>query len=336
MTEGHGDDAYRYAGRIIHNFSSNIYSAVDHSGLAAHLASHPRLLTEYPEPEPLTLAARIAEMIGIAPGEVLVSSGATEAIYLAAMLHRAGRSAVVVPTFREYQDACTLHSHDLRFITSLAAMPADTDTLWLCNPNNPTGKVTGRDELIDCIDAHPSTLFVIDQAYEDYCTKPLLTPREAAGRANLLLLHSLTKRFAIPGLRIGYAIGCVGLIDSLRTLRQPWTVNALAIEAAAYLIERSDDYRINAPNLHSETLRIAAGLRGLGIEVADTDCNFILCRLPRGNAAELKDYLVSEHGILIRDASNFETLDGRYFRVAAQSPAQNDLLIHAIEKWIIS
>lgn len=336
MTEGHGDDAYRYAGRIRHNFSSNIYSAVDHSGLMSYLAAIPGLLTEYPEPEPLALATRIAAMLGVAPGEVLVSSGATEAIYLAAMLRRGMRSAVVVPTFREYQDACAMHAHELTFIPTLAELPDNTDTLWLCNPNNPTGKVTDKDELINCIEAHPSTLFVIDQAYEDYCTKPLITPREAAGHINLLLLHSLTKRFAIPGLRIGYAVACASLIGSLRTLRQPWTVNSFAIKAAEYLINRHDDYRIDADVLHREALRIAAGLRALGIEVADTDCNFLLCRLPRGSAAALKDHLANRHGILIRDASNFESLDRHYFRIAAQSPAQNDLLINTIEQWITS
>ena len=114
----------------------------------------------------------------------------------------------------------------------------------------------------------------------------------------------------------------------------PWAVNTLAIEAGAYLLRHDADYIIDAAGLHAEALRIAGAFRGMGIECSATDCNFILCRLPEGTAAELKEYLVDKHGILVRNASNFEGLDERYFRVAAQSPAQNDMLIKAVEEWM--
>lgn len=122
----------------------------------------------------------------------------------------------------------------------------------------------------------------------------------------------------------------------MRELRMPWSVNQLAIEAAKYLLDNKSNYHIDADGLHREALRIAESLRALGIAVSNTDCNFILCKLPAGNAAELKEYLVNSHGILIRDASNFEGLGKGHFRVAAQKPVENDMLINAIRQWMES
>lgn len=337
MIEGHGDDSFRYGTMVCHNFSSNICSDVDHSGLMAYLASVGEGIKSYPEPEPLSLGRMLAAEAGIDEGCVAVTNGATEAIYLIAQMSSGSEKSVIVgPTFREYQDACRIHGHRVTHIGALSDIPEDSVTVWLCNPNNPTGKVYDKEELLGLIDSMLQTVFIIDQAYSDYTALPLLTAPEVARRDNVITLHSLTKRFAIPGLRIGYAIGSHRLIGRMRELRMPWSVNQLAIEAAKYLLDNKSNYHIDADGLHREALRIAESLRALGIAVSDTDCNFILCKLPAGNAAELKEYLVNSHGILIRDASNFEGLGKGHFRVAAQKPVENDMLINAIRQWMES
>ena len=140
----------------------------------------------------------------------------------------------------------------------------------------------------------------------------------------------------MPGLRLGYIVANHNLIEMLGTHRTPWSVNSLAIEAAHFLISHDSDYRFNPAILVDECRRIASALADLGIQSLPSETNFILCRLPEGNAAALKEYLVENHGILIRDASNFKGLTDRHFRIAAQTPAENDLLINAIEKWMNS
>ncbi|MDE7150763.1 MAG: aminotransferase class I/II-fold pyridoxal phosphate-dependent enzyme [Candidatus Amulumruptor sp.] len=332
MTEGHGDDLYRYGGRVIHNFSSNIFARTDHSALMAHLAACGAQIAAYPEPEPYTLESEIASAAGIGSGEVMVTNGATEAVYLVAMMMAGKQAAILAPTFREYQDACRLHHVDITFFGDMESMP-EADVIWICNPNNPTGHRIDPNAILYAASCLTDTLFVIDQAYADYLTLPLISHKEAVAAGNVVLLSSLTKRFSIPGLRIGYATGSAGLLDRLRALRMPWSVNALAIEAARWLLRHRADYPIDAPALHAEALRISAALEGVGIKCCHTDCNFLLALLPDRTAAELKEWLVERHALLIRDASNFETLTPRHFRVAAQSPEQNEILINALKQW---
>ncbi|MDE6395517.1 MAG: aminotransferase class I/II-fold pyridoxal phosphate-dependent enzyme [Duncaniella sp.] len=334
MIEGHGDDAYRYGAEIKHNFSTNVYCGFDHSALVSYLASVAGSIKSYPEPSPKSVEKLIAQSKGIEAESVMVTNGATEAIYLIAQMFRGRKSAIVEPTFSEYRDACTIHDHNVATIGNLSEIPDDCDVVWLCNPNNPTGEVTDVNILKRYIERLPGTLFVIDSAYADYSVQPTMCERDACEYHNAVMLGSLTKRFAIPGLRIGYATGHHDVISSLRKLRMPWSVNQLAIEGAGYMLTHAEEYPLKAAELHKEALRIGEALRQLGVEVYRTDCNILLSCLPYGRAEHLKDYLATNHGILIRDASNFPTLTPRHFRVAPQTLEENDLLISAIGEWL--
>lgn len=340
MINGHGDDLYKYDGKVKINFSTNIYQGVDHSQLMRHLSSVHHLLSNYPEPEPSSVELLLAEMHAIKKENVFVTNGATESIYLIARMCQGKSSSIVVPTFREYQDACRMFHHSIDFISekefnSKVFSEKKSNLIWLCNPNNPTGKVFPKSEILSIVDSRPDTLFIIDQAYADYSVKEVLSCKDIVSRSNIIMLQSLTKQFSVPGLRIGYLIAPGNIITSLKTLRIPWSVNSFAIEAAHYLLKHNDQYHIDKDLLHPEAKRIATELGESGIYVYPTDCNFILCKLPFGSAASLKEWLIDNYGILIRDASNFESLDESYFRVAAQSPSENDLLINGIKQWML-
>lgn len=348
MIEGHGDDIYAYGGAVRHNFSSNILSGVNHGALAEHLSGCIAAgIGSYPEPQPGLLERMMAQRLSVSPENVMVTNGATEAIYLIAHAYAGAESYIVVPAFSEYEDACALYSHKLAFIDrhcftdcfsagkgESAATGKRPECVWLCNPNNPAGYVTDVNLLRDVIACNQDTLFVIDQAYADYTSRPVLDAEEVARAANVILFGSFTKRFSVPGLRVGYAVGGGGVLSRVKSFRMPWSVSGVAIEGAKYLLEHSDEYRIDCESLHAEAMRLTEGLRDMGIGVDETDCNFVLCHLPHGTARELKEWLVAKYGILIRDASNFRGLTDGYFRVAAQSEEENDLLISALKEWI--
>ena len=339
MIDGHGDDVFRYGGNVKVNFSTNIYQGVDHSGLMNHLMSCTELLSNYPEPEPVSVEKILGETYEMPVDNIIVTNGATEAIYLIARKMSGASSAVVVPTFREYQDACAMCGHSVRFVPEYevyngALSACNADVVWLCNPNNPTGMVFNREEILKIIDAKPETLFVIDQAYADYSVVKVLEASDVLSRGNVIMLQSLTKQFAVPGLRIGYAIAPTEIVSGLRAMRMPWSVNSFAIKASHYLLKHRDDYHIDKDQLYKEAMWISHAFHGLGIECHGSDCNFILCRLPKGNASQLKEWLMEKYGLLIRDASNFETLDHLYFRVAAQDHKSNELLVKCIEEWM--
>lgn len=334
MIDGHGDDLYRFGDKVVINFSTNIPQDVDHSGLLTHLAKAGAVFKNYPEPEPRSVEQKLAISHDVDVENVIVTNGATEAIYLLAHAYRDRKSAIIVPTFREYQDACRVYNHTLQFITSLEEIDESLSVVWLCNPNNPTGEGYDKERLLSVIDFHPATLFIVDQAYAAFSVKEVLSIADIMSRKNVVVLHSLTKQFVVPGLRIGYAIGPEEIIKRLRSLRMPWAVNSIAIEAALYLLDNSSSYVFDATLLNDQANRLRDEMIGMGMEVRKTDCNFILACLPYASAAQLKSWLIRRYGILIRDASNFEGLTPRHFRVAAQSCRENKLLIKALKEWI--
>lgn len=333
MIQGHGDDAYLYGLEVKADFSSNVCHDVDRAPLAAHLAARlERLAASYPEPEPYTLAAAIAAREGVAPASVGVTNGATEAIYLVAQSFAGSRSAVVQPAFAEYADACRLHGHTVLPVRSMAeAFASAPDMVWLCDPNNPTGRVLPPGALREAVAAHPEVIFVVDRSYEHFTDRPLLTTAEAAAAENVVVLHSMTKRYAVPGLRLGYFTACEALCGRLRAGRQPWSVNAVAAEAGLFLLAHGAEVPLEA--LLGRTRRLRAAIAAIpGFEPQPTDTHIVLVRLAEPRSAELKRFLLGR-GILIRDASNFGGLDGHWFRIAAQSDEANGLLIEALKQW---
>lgn len=335
MIQGHGDDLYKY-NKVEINFSTNIFNHFNHSALFAYLAERLPRITSYPEPEPLTLERALAKRLDVEPENVIATNGATEAIYLIAQCFKDGDAHILQPTFAEYADACRLHGCKVKTIASLGKDDGFKagDTVWLCNPNNPTGKVTANEEVISVISANPEMVFIIDQSYSSYTTHKVLSAGEAVSLRNVLILNSMTKDFGIPGLRLGYVTGGRKLIDRLCSKRMPWSVNQIAIDAGLYLVDHSDDYRVDAAGLSLERERVAALISAMGIKTYPSDSNMLLCQLPRLSAAELKAHLVDEYGILIRDASNFEGLTERHFRIAVQTVGEDDKLIKALKKWM--
>ena len=328
MIKGHGDDIYEYEG-IKSDFSSNICAHNNQEILLSHLAEHPELISHYPEPEAWSLEKMIAERYLIDPQQVIVTSGATEAIYLIAQtfgLH----PVIPTPTFSEYEDACKMFPRSAETVDISTGDREQKTMLWLCNPNNPTGEV--YDQLyIDRMMAEHE-LVVLDHSYENYTDEHIMSPRWGCRTPHSIQIHSMTKRFSIPGLRLGYITAPAPVISRLRAHYRPWAVNALAIEAGKWLITHQDpNEQYLMDELLAEAQLVAKKLRGIfGIHVYPTKTNFMLCSIRQSSALELKSYLLEKHLFLIRDASNFEGLKACHFRIAAQRPEYNDELIKAI------
>jgi threonine-phosphate decarboxylase len=320
------------------NFSSNVVT--DDPALAelqAYLQARTGCITSYPEACAESLTQVVAETEQVPPGNVLVTSGATAAIHLLAQAHRRRRSTVVVPTFSEYEDACRIHQHRLTFARrgEEGDSPA-ADLLWFCNPNNPTGEMTPREELLELVDRNPQRIHVVDTAYETFTTTPGPRAADVVSRRNLVLVKSMTKAFSIPGLRLGYVVAPAGQIAELRSHAMPWAVNSLAIEAGRFLLRRGmalTEERRRGLLARRAALQGALGaLPGLSVYPSGT--HYFLFALDEPRSAELKAWLLGEHGLLVRDASNFHGLDGRHVRVAALDEASNALLAAALAAWI--
>ena len=335
MTYGHGDDKYRYGDRIKMNFSSNIYQRADLTELKDYLATRLDAIGNYPEPEPRALEALIAEKLEISADMVMVTNGANEAIYLIAQLYRHWASVIPQPTYNEYADACRMFGHTISYDRNdeLNILPEDR-IYWLCNPDNPTGNVLLKSLITHIIRKHPRYLYVIDQSYADYTLQPMLEMKEMLDCYNVMILQSLSKKYCVPGLRLGYLTASPIIIDRLRDIRQPWTVNALAIEAGKWLIENDPKMLPDLKEYLDEAQRVKQELSEIeGLMVMDTQTHYMLANIDWATSLELKNWLIEKYGILIRDASNFHSLDDHCFRVAAQTPEENDALISAIKAY---
>ena len=336
MMYGHGDDAFRYGDKIKMNFSSNVYSGADYSGLKEHLMAHFDVIGHYPEPDAHTLESMLAEKLGVPENTILVTNGANEAIYLIAYLYSGWASVIPQPTFTEYEDACRKFRHLISYDSAdeLEVLPEDR-IYWLCNPNNPTGNVLLKSLVNHIIRKHPRYLYVVDQSYADYTLSPMLEPKEMIDCYNVMLVHSLSKKYCIPGLRLGYMFASPIIIERLKQLRQPWTVNAMAIEAGKFLVKNDPKMIPDLPGYLAEAQRLHQNLSDVeGLMVMKSEANFMLVNIDEGNTPELKKWLIDNYGILIRDASNFRGLDNHCFRVTAQTPEENDMLVEAIKSYL--
>jgi threonine-phosphate decarboxylase len=342
MLHGHGDNGYQYGLRIVADFSSNVWYGGEPAGLKEHLFRQWELVNNYPEVLAESLAEKVSRLHGLDPENILVTSGATEGIYLLAQLFSRKRSCIVIPSFSEYEDACRIHEHPIDFLNWESLYPdepetrspdktPDADLFWIGNPNNPTGAVFPALEAL--IRGNRQTMFVVDEAFIEFTGSAVPVIGLAAEYPNLAIIRSMTKAFAIPGLRLGYIAAHRTLIERLKTIKLPWSVNALAVEAGNYIFDNYPSIRLPPGELLSDKAVFMQQLREAGIRTYDGDTHFFLCETPIASAGELKKYLLENFGLLIRDAANFRGLGAGHFRLATRTPDQNQLLVNAVKEW---
>jgi threonine-phosphate decarboxylase len=178
-------------------------------------------------------------------------------------------------------------------------------------------------------------MFVIDQSYVSFTTEELFKPGDVLKYKNLILVHSMSKAYSLPGLRLGYVIASPKIISELNKYIIPWSVNVVAIEASKYILIHPAQFTLPIRKWQRETAEFIYLLNKLDdLEVIPTQTTFFLVRLKKGVAADLKQFLMDKYGLLIRDASNFRGLDETYFRICTQRTEENQQLVAAIKDWL--
>ena len=199
------------------------------------------------------------------------------------------------------------------------------DMAFLCNPNNPTGRLI-RKEGVKRIAAAAKEFkcyLIVDEAFIDFCAEDSII-KDMEDNPSLIVLRSMTGFYALSGLRIGYGVFPQHLIGSLKRYKEPWTVNNLAQRAAVVALKdkiyRSETFRL----LKEEKRFLEKSFKKIGIEFFDSDVNFYHLKISSAN--EIFQQL-KRKGILVRDCSNFRGLDNTYLRVAVKSHKENTILI---------
>ncbi|HEY0514650.1 MAG TPA: threonine-phosphate decarboxylase CobD [Thermoanaerobaculia bacterium] len=280
------------------------------------------------------------------PERVLGGNGATELLYLVPRVLRPARVAVVIPSYADYRRASHLAGAETFAVPlaaadgwapppveDLARVLSQADALLLGNPNNPTGTLFPAAELLQLAREFPRRWLWIDESFIQLTDGFPQTSLAFGGELppNVLVFHSLTKLYALPGLRLGAVIGSAATIARLRLAKEPWTVNRIAERAARLLAEcRGYEEQVRAL-VSSERRRLAPLLGGLrSVSAAPTQANFFLARWLGG--PDLDDLLARllEAGLCVRDCRNFPGLEDGYFRFAVRRPEENDRLLAAL------
>ena len=333
MISGHGDDSFRLNTPVKADFSSNVWFGGPSPELIQHLQQNMHRIGNYPAPDSADLCVKIADYHRVKPAQILAFNGSVEAFYTVALAFRAKHSAILAPAFSEYEDACRMHQHRVSFFTSEEKLQA-ADLCWIGNPNNPDGHIYSRTEIEHFLNERPETVLVIDEAYAGFIPEFQSAFELTDQFENLIVVRSLTKCCAIPGLRLGYAIASEKLVAKLRKFQQPWSVNTLAQFAGKFLIENDISNRLDSREIMELSQNLQESIDQLdGFRVVRSQAPFFLVEMETGTAAGLKEFLIQQYGILIRNAANFRGLNERFFRVCTRNEADNALLLNGLNAY---
>jgi len=305
-------------------------------------------ISDYPEADAASLRSDLAAFHGLPESQLLPGSGSTELIYLLPRVLHPRRALLLRPCFGEYapalqQAGCQIDYCDLDPDEAFAFAPeailtarrAETDLVVLANPGNPSGIALPPAQLLELADQLGDCRLLVDEAFVDFCLEHSLMPH-LPGRNNLLLLRSLTKFYAIPGLRAGYLAASPADVARLAAAREPWTLSCLAIAAARTCLAAREFQAATLEAIPLLRTSLQQGLEVLGWQVYAGAANYLLCRVPDSwpRAPELVE-LLRPQGFLLRSCVDFPPLDESYLRVAVLNETPNRRLLNVLASIIV-
>ncbi|MHB9038064.1 MAG: cobyric acid synthase [Armatimonadota bacterium] len=325
------------------DFSANINPLGPPEWLRPVISSHVSSLVHYPDPDCAELTAAAAKRYGVFAEEIIVGNGSSEIIHYLPRVVGAKRAVIPMPAYSDYALASEMAglsveklsmSEEQGFALDLSELESrlkGDEMIFIGQPNNPTGLTLDTIHLRELAIRHNDTTFVIDEAFADFVEgfDSITIDRPA----NVVALCSLTKFYAIPGLRLGCAVADRKLVERARKLIPAWSVNTLAqaVGATALLDE---EYAARTREFVSARRKHLLGeLRQIaGLAAYEGKANFLLVKINRADidAPELANRLLRD-GIAIRVCDNFDGLDGRFFRIAVRTEDENALLVRSLK-----
>jgi threonine-phosphate decarboxylase len=324
--------------------SSNVNPLGPPPGLVDYLKSNLHVITALPEVDSNLLLLSFANYYDVHPATVLAGNGSTQFIYSLPLALGTKRALILGPTYADYADACRMHDIQFEYlmaqetqgfkaeINSIKARVKAFDTVFICNPNNPTGTLYKAGELESLCSNCPDTYFVIDESYLPFVTAGDQESMLGRGLPNVIVLNSMSKIFRISGLRIGFLIASRNIIEKLSRYSLPWSVNALAQAGVKYLmhnkaeitafIDQTQALIENEKKRFTEELKIAEG-----IKLFASTTSFMLAKLVNRHRADIICQRLLDERILVRNCTNFFGLSDRFIRISLKNRETNSILI---------
>jgi len=334
--------------------SSNLNPLGPPENIEAIICDNLDKIRSLPEPDAVTMRKGFAKFYGIDQNRVVAGNGTTWFIYTIPKALESKKVLIAGPTYSDYKDACLMHGiffeHCLatesnKFdldIDEISKMADTADTVFICNPNNPTGSLIDKEKLLYLIQKHGDTVFIIDESYLPFVDQAneysLVSNMEFD---NLIVLSSMSKIFRIPGLRTGFLSAEQKLADRIMAHYQPWSVNALAQAVIEHIFDHPETiepfFKKTRDFIKLEKQVFIDSLNNVqGLQLFDSSAYFILARLT--NEINSKSFCkkIGQHKILIRDCSNFFGLSDEYVRFSLKERENNlnlaDLIKQALKQ----
>ncbi|WEG72744.1 threonine-phosphate decarboxylase CobD [Vagococcus intermedius] len=332
------------------DFSANINPLGLSKQLVRELREKIPELIHYPDSEYRKLKQVLSIHHQLASNQILPGNGEAEIIYLLAQAMRPQHVLLLAPTFSEYEEAFSLVKskftyfdlleeelfklNDSRFRQVLKETP-EIDCICLCQPNNPTGQLLTKEWLLTllayCDEKNIS--LILDEAFMDFIpNSENYTLIKAINKSkNLFILRSLTKFYALPGLRLGYIVtDNQDIIESMKEYQVPWSINTLADYAGQVVFNDPAYQKATLDLVEKEKVYLETELKKIAaVTVFPSSVNYILLKITEPKT--VKEQLLKA-GLLIRSCSNYRGLDGTYYRIAVKNHEQNSYLIQELLK----
>lgn len=352
----HGSDlekierTYNIKKEDIIQFSANVNPLGISFALRKTLAEHIDAISTYPDREYTSLRRCIARYANTDPRNIVVGNGSTELISLFIRITHPDKALIVGPTYSEYEREVAMgggrsHYFSLteasEFCLDTAALTEelsrDVDLLILCNPNNPTSSVIRHAQMREILDycKRRSITVLVDETYveftedvEDVTAIPLTEYYN-----NIVILRGISKFFAAPGLRLGYAVcGSRDLLQKIEQCKNPWTINSLAAIAGEIMFTDDEYIRQTRELISGERRRILAALEASpAFQPYQPHANFVLVKILKENLTSSDVFEAAiRRNLMIRDCSTFPFLNDKYFRFCFMLPEQNNALMRVL------
>ncbi|MGH8063820.1 MAG: threonine-phosphate decarboxylase CobD [Candidatus Entotheonellia bacterium] len=353
MEQVHGGNIYEVAQRYklrseaIIDFSSNINPLGPSPRVLRALRSHLRWISRYPEVHAHGLVRDLARFHGLPEETIVVGNGSTALIYRLPYALLTKNALVLHPTFSEYERAFGLGGCRIDLVMRdeaggfqppwqrlFEALRRGYGVVILCNPNNPTGDVIAQEELTEFVEeaARLGTVVVVDEAFMDFQEDTTLK-HEVLRRSNLIVLRSMTKCYALAGLRLGFLVASPPLAKRVREADEPWAVSALAQIAGRESLKDRNYLRRTLALIATERQYLVDRVADIpGLVVYPSVTNFLLLKItrPGWDAPRLQQSLIRQR-ILIRDCRSFPGLGGGFIRIAVRGRTDNSRLLNALQ-----
>ena len=328
------------------DFSANINPLGPPASLGENWSSFYNSITQYPDPHAAQLTKRLAEKESLPESSILIGNGGAEMITLVGRLLAGKKVLIIQPAFAEYAEACHAASCEVSFyqvqapnweleLEPLRPLLQQNDAVFLCTPNNPTGISFPQEVVQELVREckKENCILIIDEAFYDFTDDAFTYASLVETNEHVVILRSLTKIFAIPGLRLGYLLANEALVQQLKTYKPHWSVNAIALAAGQLCIGEEEYMEDTRAYISEQKQRLFTFFEEYGFEVSNSTINFYLLK-DRGaeDASELLSFLLKK-GIIPRHTYNFPGLDGRWLRFAVKSENDNTELMGALRQW---